>query len=206
MSNEPTNPEFPNPNAGHDSGSNTGFGATATLPPPAPAAPVYQRRSRLAIFFGIVAAGLFALLIALVGLVMVGIAAVAAVASGDWDFDTDTTKVDITPTVLSDLPSNIVEDKGEIKIDLTEMDFSRSAAADGPVELDVRVDYGSIKVIVPEDLVVSVDASVDLGEVTVFDDSSDGFSNSVVNQSSGADTDLELELDLNVGKIEVVRG
>ncbi len=214
MSNEPNNPEFP---SFENNESDTGFGPTGpavgTLPPPpAPARPAH-RRNRAALFLGVIAAVLLSLLIALVGVLAMGIAAVAAIASGDFEINTETVEVEITPTALSELPASISEEKADIEIDLTEVDPAEWAGEE-PFELDVRADYGSIKVIVPDDVTVSVDASSDLGEVKVFGQSSNGFSNDILSHSNAvgsdgsdnAKTDLELDLDLDIGAIKVVRG
>ncbi|MCP4223229.1 MAG: hypothetical protein GY773_07815, partial [Actinomycetia bacterium] len=55
-----------------------------------------------------------------------------------------------------------------------------------------------------DDLAVSVDAESDLGEVSVFNDSDSGISNDVT--STVEDPDLEIDLNLDIGEIDVVRG
>ncbi len=186
--------------------ADTNRAATGTLPPP-PAMPVQQARrsgNGWTIFFGFVAAAMLGLFVAVIGLFAAGAAFVAAVASGDIEIETTRVEIDLTPDSIGAIPASIVEDAADIEIDLTNIDLAEFQAADTPVELDVNAEVGSITVIVPEDLDVSVDASSDLGDIVVFNDSDDGFDNDLIRPTD--DPDLVLELDLNVGKIEVVRG
>ncbi|MGH1491831.1 MAG: LiaF domain-containing protein [Acidimicrobiales bacterium] len=194
----------PEPSA-TDTGAQTG--TTATLPPIPVAAPgpqpVQRRTSGWTIFFGLAAAAMAAILLVVMGLLALGAAVVAGIASGDIEVNTDRVDIDLTPATVAELPASIIEENGEIKVDLTELDVAELQAADQPVELDIRADFGSITVIVPEDLDVSVDAASDLGDVTVFGDSDDGFDNTVIRQND--DADIALDLDLDVGSIDVIR-
>lgn len=199
MSNEQ---EFPAPNP-EDNADHQ-----ASTPPPPPAPPVMQpvpRRSNgWAIFGGTVLATMAAFFVLAFGLFAIGVATFVGVAAGEIEVETKTVKVDIAPTSLDALPARISEESGKIEVDLTEIDIAEFEAADGPIELDVRTDFGAIVVIVPEDLDVAVDAAVDLGEIQVFNNTHDGFDNEILELDE--DADLSLELDVNVGKIEVRRG
>lgn len=201
-------PEFPEPSSTENVGATGAGGATATLPripaPPATYPVPPRRRNGWAIFFGIIAAAMGGLLLLVIGLLALGTAVVAGIASGDIQVETNQVEIEVAPTNLADLPSSIVEDSGKIEVDLTEIDIAEFQASDQPVELDVDLDFGEITVIVPEELDVSIDASVDLGDLTVFNDNNDGFDNTIVRRNDNAD--VALDLDLNVGKIEVIRG
>ncbi len=186
--------------------ADTNRAATGTLPPPPPVPVQPARKSGRGwtIFFGIIAAAMLGLVIAVIGLFAAGAAFVAAVASGDIEIETDTVAIDLAPASVEAIPSSIEEEAADIEIDLTNIDIAEFQNEQTPVELDVKADYGSITVIVPENLNVSVDASSDLGDIVVFDDSDDGIDNTLIRVND--DPDAILELDLNVGKIEVVRG
>jgi hypothetical protein len=205
MTNEP---EFPEPSATENIGQ--GAATTETIPPmpppPAIPQPVQRRKNGWAIFGGVVLAAVAAFFVFLIGLFAIVIAIVAGIASGDIDVDVDTDQVEVSlvPLTIDELPASITEESGEITVDLTELDLAELQAADAPVELDVRADFGSITVVVPEGLDVSVEASVDLGDLTVFDNSKDGFDNTIIRTDD--DADMVLDLDLNVGKINVVQG
>ncbi len=200
-------PEFPESSSTEDVDAIGAGGATATLPQiPAPSAPypAQRRTSGWTIFFSIIAAAMAGMLMLVVGIFAVGAAVVAGIASGDIEVDTDRVDIAIVPETLADLPSSIVEENGKIEVDLTELNIADLDASDEPVGLDVDVDFGEITVIVPDGLDVSVNASSDLGDVTVFGDSDDGFSNTVIH--TGDDAAIALDLDLDVGKIEVIKG
>lgn len=202
MSNEAQHPNTPAPSSNdHTSG------ATATVPP-APTgqpaqAPIQRRTSGVTIFFGVMTVMLTGLLLLVAIPVMVAAALIAGIASGEIEVNSDKVVVDVTPATIEEIPASIVEDNGDVEIDLTNLDAADFDTAVGPVPLDVSLDVGSIKIIVPDDLDVSVDASVDVGEVIVFDDSESG----IVNETTRSDdnADLELDLDVDAGRIEVVR-
>ena len=200
-------PEFPESSSDEHVGATGAGGATATLPPtpPPPGPPPVPRRSNgWAIFLGIVATAVAAGLIVLIGLLAIAATIVAGIASGEIDVDTDQVEIAIAPANLADIPQSIIEENGDIEIDLTELDIAELQASDEAVGLNVNVDFGEITVIVPEELDVSVDASVDVGDITVFGDNEDGFDNTLIRSNPNAD--VALDLDLNVGKINVVRG
>ena len=205
MSNEQEFPA-PNPEDNADQASNTANQASTPPPPPAPPVmqPVPRRSNGWAIFGGTVLATMAAFFVLAFGLFAIGVATFVGVAAGEIEVETKTVKVDIAPTSLDALPARISEESGKIEVDLTEIDIAEFEAADGPIELDVRTDFGAIVVIVPEDLDVAVDAAVDLGEIQVFNNTNDGFDNEIIELDE--DADLSLELDVNVGKIEVRRG
>jgi len=171
-------------------------------PGPAPApVPPRSRGRRLGILAAIGAAILA--LLAIPALLIGGL--IFAVANGDLDIDFDAEQVSVLPTAFADLPSApIMADSAEVVIDLTGLDAADFAGEDEPFDIRANVDFGSITVIVPEDLTVSIDASTDVGQVTAFGQSDDGFGNTIVIDEESADIDLDLDLDF--GEITVERG
>lgn len=175
--------------------------ASAPMSPPIAPAPA-PKRSR---FRRVGFVGLFGLLtMILLAIIAVPLILFAAVFGGDIDFDGGQTYV-FSPSNVDDIPTIIREDAGEIVLDLTAVDFSSIGPDDDPLQVDVDLDFGSIKVRLPDDVRVDVDAEGDIaGDVTVFGSSSDGFGPARV--FSDDDPQLELELEVNLGEIVVTRG
>lgn len=177
------------------------LGGAAPTEPTAPfvAPPVVQQpvvprsRGRRAAKFGLFGALGLALLV----LIAVPLIAFAVIFGSDIDFDNTSRRV----IVENEVPSEITQDVGELIVDLRDFDF-----AENPVEaesLSVSLDAGEITVVLPEDIRVQVEASADAGDVTVFEQSEDGIGIDIVVDES--DPHLILEVDLDVGEIEIVR-
>ena len=125
------------------------------------------------------------------------------------------------PQTVADIPAAIDQDAGEVLLDLTEIDIGeyRSAPSGSPTPPDARaaeppelpipvaidLDFGEVRVIVPEGLDLTVDAEADLGEVEVFGRSDDGFDNDVTDPGDG-DPAIDLEIRLGAGSVVVERG
>ena len=193
-----TGPESPPPPA-----------ATATMPGPAPAptvgvapatapGPNTARRAVAVLVitvFALVGAALFALalIVALIAGAVIGIAV-----------DGDAEQLVYTPSVIDEVPTSIVSDEADVVIDLTGLSAADFDGRTEPVAMDIDVDFGSIQVIVPDDVTVAVDAETDIGSTSVFDQVDDGFDNRVI--VSDSDADLDLTIDLGVGDVDVERG
>ncbi len=170
-----------------------------TQPPVAPA-PV-PKRSRLR-RFGIM--GVFGFLgLALLSVIAIPLILIAVITDGDFDIDADAEYV-FRPANIAEIQNVIIEDVGVIKLDLRNVDFDSISGSDTPVRIDVELDVGRIEVLLPEDVRVSVDAETDLGDVTVLGSNDDGIKPS--RRTVDEDPQLDLELDLNIGEIEVTRG
>ena len=102
------------------------------------------------------------------------------------------------PTTVGAIPTSIVEEEGEIILDLTALE---AADFTEPVEVDIDLDFGRIEVIVPEELAVNAMAEGFIGEATVFDDNADGFTPEA--QFSSDDPDLILDLSVDFGEVVV---
>jgi phage shock protein PspC (stress-responsive transcriptional regulator) len=173
----------------------------ATAPPAPQGAPVppRSRRRRFGLATLVILAVLFLLAIPLL---LVG-AFFAAISSDSMDFGGDPERY--TPTsVTDDFPLVIDREDAAIEVDLTELEGTDFAGRTNPVLVDLSVDFGRIEVIVPDGLEVSVDASSTFGDVDVFDESDDGFSNDIT--VTAEDPDLELRLDAGAGEVVVRRG
>lgn len=169
---------------------------SSTQPAGTPVPPRSRGRKGALVLVGLGAVFLIALPIVLIfGLI------VAAFAFGDVDFDGDT-RIRFEPLSAEELPATFDEENGKITIDLTNLDPDDFVSG-APGVIDARLDFGEIKVIVPEDLAVTVDSEVGLGDADVFDQNSDGFRLDV--DERAADPDVELELDVGVGKVTVER-
>lgn len=91
---------------------------------------------------------------------------------------------------------------GDLRLDLRDLTLAESA------EVEVAVGAGEMVVVVPDDIPVSVDASVGAGEIELFGEAVDGLSVVKSYVSPGfdeADVTLTLDLDVAAGRIEVRR-
>lgn len=159
----------------------------------APVPPPKRRRSRWLIAFGV--------LTSLFVLVMIPILVVLALAFGSFG---DTTR--FTPTTVDEIPTFYSDEVDRLEIDLSDLDAADFDSEAGPVEISADLDLGSITVIVPEDISVSVDSAVDLGSITVFGESVDGFDSTVSSGgANSANVDIDLQLDIDIGEITVKR-
>lgn len=167
--------------------------------PPAPlGAPVPPRRRRRRWLVGILAT----LLVGLLAIVALVIGLVVAAENGAIDIDGGNS-IQLTPTLISDLPIEINEDAAEVEIDLTNLSSADFEGASTPAVVDVRVDVGSVRVIVPADLAVNVDAEVSIGSVMVDGQQDSGFGSQ--RRLADDDPDVDIEIDLGVGEVVVER-
>lgn len=89
---------------------------------------------------------------------------------------------------------------GNLRLDLSELELRESTT------LEATVGAGQLTVIVPESLAVEVRASVNAGQVTIFDRRWDGIGVDQTYQTPGFDearTRLVLDLEVVTGEIEV---
>ena len=102
------------------------------------------------------------------------------------------------PTTVGAIPTSIVEEEGEIILDLTALE---AADFTEPVEVDIDLEFGRIEVVIPEGIAVDAMAEGFIGEATVFDDNSDGFTPEAAFSSD--DPDLILDLSVAFGEVVV---
>jgi phage shock protein PspC (stress-responsive transcriptional regulator) len=96
---------------------------------------------------------------------------------------------------------------GNATLDLSALDF---ASTQKPVSVDVSVDAGNLEIIVPDNVDVTVDAKIDLGNADVFDQSWGGIdpgSHSVTDYDSDGRGGGELRINASIaaGNLEVHR-
>jgi len=134
----------------------------------------------------------------LVGLIGVPILVVATTVrvplDGPWG------EQEARPAAVAELEAGYEHGIGSFVLDLTDIDDLTEATA---VSVDQGI--GELRVLVPADLSVSVDASVDAGRVEVFGREDGGFNVSESYPGTGGEPTIDLELDLGVGRIAVVR-
>jgi hypothetical protein len=111
------------------------------------------------------------------------------------------------PTSLAELQSSYEHEFGEATLDLRSLDFS---AAPAPTYVDVKVDLGVLRVIVPPRVDVYVDATVDVGSADVFDRTWDGIdagSQTIVDYGEDGQGGGELHINArtDAGHLEVTR-
>ena len=167
-----------------------GIGAAAPVGEPVP--PRSGRRR------GFLIALLVAFLVLIVLPIVAGLAFVVSVAGRP--FPTSSVDRRITPDTVAELPIDADHEAGEIVVDLRQLE---AADFDGTESIRVDVDFGTVTVIVPDDLTVDVDASVGVGSLEVFGITEDGIGNDV--DQSREDADVDLDLDVGFGEVHVVR-
>jgi predicted membrane protein len=110
-----------------------------------------------------------------------------------------------TPASIAEVSDNYGHGVGTVTLDLSNVDFKNQKKA-----VDVHVNFGDLKVILPPNVDTTVHAKVDTGDGHVFDTSWSGVSRPTYTVTDvGADGagggQLELTLKVNVGTLEVTR-
>ncbi len=140
-----------------------------------------------------------------VGLVLAVVTAGAVGADRIGNFGGDAVDLTLRPTTVAELPTSAEYAVGSATFDLTGVDFSNADAS-----MQVSIGAGEIIVIVPPDVDVTVTASMGVGEVLLFSDSSGGPGVDRTVTDLGPDGtgggSLDLTLDAGVGNLEVRRG
>ncbi|MEL7155807.1 MAG: PspC domain-containing protein [Actinomycetota bacterium] len=169
--------------------------AAPVIQPPGPPVPPRSRRRRGWIAAALIAVFAFFVVLPLALLTALGI----AIANGDF-FDEPVTYV---IDDVDELPLFVEADGGEVTVDLTDLDPAEFDAVDLPATVDVDLGAGSVRVLVPDELDVSVDANAGLGDINVFGTDDSGPASDV--RVTNPDPDVEINIDLGVGEIDVVR-
>jgi len=111
--------------------------------------------------------------------------------------------VSVTPRSAAELESDYTLGAGEMHLDLTRM--ADIAELDGRT-VSIDNGMGKIRVIVPDDVDVSVDAHVDLGHLQVFTRDVGGWNSNVLwRDLDDTDPDLHLVFEQSAGEIKVMR-
>lgn len=206
---------------GSKSATASAFGASAAptfATPPPPVSYSVAPRSRRRKWFT-------RILLAMLGLIFLMFVAGTAFVAANGSFTNDGFQINIdnneigferhTPDSLADLDRIIQLDIGGVSIDLSNIPDSEWAALTSPIELDVSIDDGEVKLVIPDDVNFQIDAIVRTGSIAQTEEGR--FINTSRGEVSiGADQRVELTkedsesvIDITVriddGSLEVVR-
>lgn len=177
-----------------------GYGGGGTYPPSSaylvtpPGPPVPPRSRRRGILIG-------AVLVALTLVVVIPVIAItaAAVAIAQGDFREE--PVEFVVDNAADLPISFEADGAEVTIDLRDLTVEDFADEVDASEIDVDLTAGSVEILLPDDLPVSVDAEAEVvGSVSVLSRSSDGIDAGPIVVD---DDDAVVDINVNVGFGEI---
>ena len=139
------------------------------------------------------------------GLVLAVMTAGAVGADRIGRFSGDAVDITLRPATVAEMPTSADYAVGNATFDLTNVEFS-----DAEASMKLSIGAGEIIVIVPRDVDVTVNASMGVGEVQLFSDSSGGPGVDRTVTDLGGDGpgggSLDLTLDAGVGNLEVRRG
>jgi phage shock protein PspC (stress-responsive transcriptional regulator) len=142
------------------------------------------------------------------GLIVLGVilslALVPAIAFDQADFRGE--RVEISPTSVAGIPAGTQDHgAGAVRYDLSGVEFTETDS----VALSLDQGAGELTVILPPELDVVVNADLGVGEIDVLNQVSGGFGRETRIVDNGDDGpgggELELQLDLGIGRIEVTR-
>ena len=136
------------------------------------------------------------------GLILVGLIAAIATVAGTASEDLEGTRLAYAPTTVGEVRDSYDLGTGEMTLDL-----SGITDVDGLDGRDITVDagVGTVEVVVPRGMDVSVDASAGVGNVEVFEQESGGFDVQQDGFVDGGDEvpDMTIEVDLGIGQVTV---
>jgi hypothetical protein len=142
------------------------------------------------------------------GLIALGIvlsfAMVPAVVVDRADFRGE--RVQVSPTTVDGIPTGVQDyGAGSVRYDLSDVEFTDADS----VSLTIDQGVGELLVVLPPEVDVTVNADLGVGQIQTLDQTSGGFGREARVVDQGADGpgggELELQLDLGVGSIEVRR-
>lgn len=165
------------------------------------------------------------ILLAMLGLIFLLFVAGTAFIAGFGSFSNNGFQINIDnneigferhkPDSLAELDRIIQLDIGGVSIDLSDIPDSEWAALTSPIDLDVRIDEGEVKLVIPDDVNFQIDAVVRTGSIAQTEEGR--FIDTTRGQIAiGADQTVELTkedsqsvIDITVriddGSLEVVR-
>jgi phage shock protein PspC (stress-responsive transcriptional regulator) len=166
-------------------------------------------KSYLALATGVIGAGL--VIGAFVGrarwLTWLGLPVLAAlivIGSVDLDLSGGAGDRRYEPTTLAELQNEYRVGVGNVRLDLSALTFT-----DGLTTIVASAGVGNVEVIVPAGADVRIEGRAGIGEIDLLGNKDNGTSadRTVVDLAPGGDgqVDLYLDLDINVGKVEVTR-
>jgi len=135
-----------------------------------------------------------------IGLLLIGLMSVSTVIDVPFRGGIGEKRVD--PFLLSDLHEEYHHGIGEMRLDLTHVDFPRGTTT----HLKATVGIGHLRIAVPRDVTVVLHGHAGMGEVRFLDDHEGGFdvNRDVTLPSTGESTPrLDIDADIGIGQIEV---
>jgi phage shock protein PspC (stress-responsive transcriptional regulator) len=117
----------------------------------------------------------------------------------EYNWNTESFDRTVAPDTFAELDTSYSLDVGTLVIDLSDLPW------DGEViELDVRVDAGNIEILLPDEVGVVGEATVDVGRVAGLGRESSGLGNPTIEMDEpGALGTVELDAAVDVGNIEI---
>lgn len=132
------------------------------------------------------------------GIVLTALTAVANVA--DVPFRGGTGERDWAPAAVATLERTYRLGAGDARLDLSDLDLTGTSRS-----VTATVGMGQLRVILPPDVEVDIDAHVGFGRLTVLGDEDHGIDVSRRAGVSGDGGQLELDLRVGMGELEVTR-
>ena len=165
------------------------LGATAATPMPVPPRSVPRR---------ILRGGVIMALVAVPVMLLVAVAFVGVAMDRDSFAFSDAI---ITPITIEEIQNIQDVDAGSLTIDLSLIE--PTMFTEGPESIDLDMKAGELRVLVPNDIPISVSAKQRIGEMVMFGQSQDGIGNSF--EMYEGDAFLEFTVDSRFGLVEFVR-
>jgi len=137
------------------------------------------------------------------GLILVGLLATAGTAIGVASEKWDGERVEIVPASSSEVKESYDYEVGEFVLDLSKV---TDPEALGGETITMSAEVGELDVIVPDDMDVTVNATINgPGGTTLFGEESGGIDHTATRSHDGGTDapELELDLELEVGHIDV---
>ena len=146
-------------------------------------------------------------ILGIIGVVLYSLAALAAIAFfailiplGLFAASTTTTSIDVgsqnvTPIAVAEIDGqSFTHDAGDVTYDLTDLDFAGET-----VDMSVDLGAGTLVVEVPDEVTVTLDATVGAGQIDAFGETASGISLTRDETSPGEPGAGSVMLDLEVG-------
>ncbi len=132
------------------------------------------------------------------GLIVVGVLltlVLAVAAAVDIEVWSGVGQRTYRPETLAELDARYELGAGELVVDLRDLDIAR-----GTHDVEVRLTVGEVRVYVPDDVDVSVDAEARVGQLEVFGENNEGLRNTlIVDRAGDGPGSATLNIDLEIG-------
>ena len=133
------------------------------------------------------------------GIFLVPLLLVAPVA--DFDYSSGVGERYHRPTSFEELEERYELGIGQLVVDLRALPFDGRTAS-----VDVRLGFGELDIHVPDDVRVEVDGRIGAGELRADGTSRNGVSRTLETVLPGDQGVLILDVDMNIGSVEITRG